>query len=75
MPEMFASKGRTRLDAAPINHDELPMIGSSTSAKPAISGGARSDKGDPNTHISFVDKIDGSKVTSIRYGGEVFTAQ
>ncbi len=38
-------------------------------------GGARSDKGDPNTHVSFIDKIDSSKVTSVKYAGEVFIAQ
>lgn len=36
-------------------------------------GGTRSDKGDPNIMFGFKDKIDSTKVTSIKYAGEVFT--
>ena len=34
----------------------------------------KSEKGDPNTIAAF-EKIDSSKVTSVKYAGEVFTAQ
>ena len=36
-------------------------------------GGTRSDKGDPNIMFGFEKKIDKTKVTSIKYAGEVFT--
>ena len=39
------------------------------------SGGTRSDKGDPNIMFGFEKKIDKTKVTSIKYAGEVFTPQ
>ena len=32
-------------------------------------------KNDPNTMIAFLNKLDSSKVTSIKYAGETFTAQ
>ena len=32
-------------------------------------------KNDPNSMIAFLNKLDSSKVTSIKYAGEVFTAQ
>lgn len=38
-------------------------------------GGTRSDKGDPNIMFGFEKKIDKTKVTSIKYAGEVFTPQ
>lgn len=41
-----------------------------------LAGGAtRSDKGDPNIMFGFEKKIDKTKVTSVKYAGEVFTAQ
>ena len=55
--------------------DEYNPTKTQTSIPSLDGGGARSDKGDPNTHVSFIDKIDSSRVKSITYGGEVFTAQ
>ena len=33
------------------------------------------EKNDPNSMMAFLNKIDSSKVTSIKYAGETFTAQ
>ena len=55
--------------------DEYNPTKTQASIPSLAGGGARSDKGDPNTNLSFIDKIDSSRVKSITYGGEVFTAQ
>jgi hypothetical protein len=55
--------------------DEYNPTKTQTSIPSLADGGARSDKGDPNTNVWFIDKIDSSRVKSITYGGEVFTAQ
>jgi hypothetical protein len=55
--------------------DEYNPTKTQTSIPSLADGGARSDKGDPNTNVWFIDKIDSSRVKSITYGGEVFTPQ
>ena len=55
--------------------DEYNPTKTQTSIPSLDGGGTRSDKGDPNTNVWFIDKIDSSRVKSITYGGEVFTAQ
>lgn len=55
--------------------DEYNPTKTQTSIPSLTGGGARSDKGDPNTNVWFIDKIDSSRVTSVKYAGEVFTAQ
>ncbi len=55
--------------------DEYNTTKTQTSIPSLAGGGARSDKGDPNTNVWFIDKINSSRVKSITYGGEVFTPQ